>query len=517
MPPSISGFPLLQISGLTLGFGPADTVNPVVNELDLDLREGEIVGLVGASGSGKSMTAAAILQLFPSRAELRQSGRITWTERDGSHTQLPSLSSREWTDYRGREIAMIYQEPMTALNPVLRCGTQLRECFRNRSPATVNREMREALQRVGITDTERILRAYPHLLSGGQQQRVQIAMALALHPRLLIADEPTTALDRDVQLEIIELLRRLRTELGLTILFITHDWSLVEALADRVLVMQKGEIVERGALSDITAQPRHPYTRALLAARPTGRLTPVQDRRDTPPLLCAEGLSQRYVTQRNWLGRPQQTLTVFESVSISIYPGEIVGLMGASGSGKSTLGRCVLGLTVPDAGTVTLNGQPLPHVGTPGFRAARRAVQLVFQDPYSSLTPRRTVRQLVAEPLEVHQMVRADRVEARVRELLTQVGLAPQEVMDRYVTQLSGGERQRVSIARVLSLEPRLIVCDECLSALDTQTQAEVLQLLLTLRAERDLAYLFISHDETVVRAVADRIYHLDKGRLTEE
>ena len=500
MPP-----PLLQVDKLRIAFG----ASVVVDEVSFALPPGRIAALVGESGSGKSLTARALLGLLPQNPAPQVSGTITW-QTPGEHLRLDTLHEREWTAVRGRRIGLVLQEPMSSLNPTMRVAAQLREV--PTAEPLDDQALLQALEAVGLPDGRRILRSYPHQLSGGQLQRVAIAMALLGRPELLIADEPTTALDADVQTAIIQLLLRLRDTLGIAILFISHDLRLVRRLADEVWVMRAGRIVEQQAAAALFARPQHPYTRSLLADFES---LPKAPQASVTPLLRGDNLSKSFVTARSFWGTPRTTLPVFKDISLRVNEGEVVGLMGDSGSGKTTLGRCLLGLEAFDAGTLTWRGEPLP-TGTHRAVSARLAMQVIFQNPYAALTPRMTVGQLLEEPLRAHAIVPAGQVREEALALLTAVGL-PETYLLRYANQLSGGERQRVCIARALSVRPQLIVCDECLSALDRKVQGDILALLLRLRAERGLAYLFISHDAHTVRRIADRVYRLADGRLTEE
>ena len=493
--------PLLQVDQLRIAFG--DT--PVVDGVSFALQSGRIVALVGESGSGKSLTARALLGLLPEYPAPQVSGSIVW-QPETEAVALHELTDREWTAFRGSRIGLILQEPMSSLHPTLRIRQQLREVTRNDS------EIDRLLIRVGLDDTATVRRKYPHELSGGQLQRVCIAMALLGQPELLIADEPTTALDNAVQQEIIELLRDLRDTSGIAILFISHDLRLVESLADEVWVMRHGKLVEQQATQALFAHPEHPYTRKLLA--------PISiESASAAPSQCAllhgKNLHKSFVTRRNLLGRVEARHTVFEEVSLTIKPGEVVGLVGASGSGKTTLGRCLLGLLPLDAGQLYWGEKQVSNSTDRDVRL-QLAIQVIFQNPYAALTPRMTIGNLIEEPLRAHEMVPRSEARATAMKLLEQVGLSA-AYQNRYAHQLSGGERQRVCIARALAVRPQLLICDECLSALDRKIQGDILKLLLDLRATEGLALLFISHDEPLVRQIASRVYRMANGRLTEE
>ena len=498
--------PLLQVDELRIAFGE----RPVVDGVSFSLAKGSITALVGESGSGKSLTARALLGLLPENPRPSRTGTIRWTDDTGTH-ELSALAERAWTEWRGRRIGLVLQEPMSSLNPVRRIGTQLRESLPASQRANANTRIADLLHRVGLGSMPDLLRRYPHQLSGGQLQRVCIALALLGAPQLLIADEPTTALDRRVQLDIVRLLRELRDQLGLTLLFITHDLQLVRHLAERTLVMHRGRIVERNATATLFAQPAAPYTKQLLHQ-------PAYSKRSfdpqTPILLEGRHLRKRFVTRRSFWGSARGHRTVFDDLAIQIRRGETVGLLGDSGSGKTTLGRCLLGLEPLDGGSLHWSGKAL-DTRAERTVAQRLYLQLIFQNPYAALTPRRTVGQLLEEPLRAHQIVPPEAVPAEMKRLLRLVGLDPALFQLRFPAQLSGGERQRVAIARALSVRPQLLVCDECLSALDHAIREQILALLDSLRRDQQLALLFISHDETTVRRFADRVYTLANGRLT--
>ncbi|TCJ12419.1 ABC transporter ATP-binding protein [Flaviaesturariibacter flavus] len=523
--------PLLQIENLQVRFGDAA---PVLHPLRLAITRGELLALVGESGSGKSVTALSLLRLLPPAAQL--SGAVHF-QVDGNTIDLLQVNERTLQNIRGNRIAFIFQEPMTALNPVLTCGRQLTEVLRRHKGLSKNDAERSAvewLRKVRLPDPEGMMKRYPHQLSGGQKQRVMIAIALCCGPDLLICDEPTTALDVTVQKTILELIRSLQQELGTAVLFITHDLGVVADIADRVAILYRGELLETGTRDEVLRAPKHPYTRALLACRPAGRpknepLPVVADVLEgkpapapLPPVACGPGptveirdLVVSYPVRRNLWGRVTETFTAVDGVSLDIRQGETLGLVGESGCGKSTLGRALLRLVEPTSGSIRVGGQSLQEFSAKELAAYRRAVQLVFQDPYSALNPRLTIGEALEEPLRVHR--RGARAEQRKRAatLLDQVGL-PAAAAARYPHAFSGGQRQRIVIARALALSPQVLVCDESVSALDVSVQAQVLNLLNELRRELGLTLLFISHDLSVVRYMSDRIAVMQAGKIVE-
>ncbi len=476
---------------------------PILRNVDLGLETGKITGLVGESGSGKSMTALAIMGLLPNGAEV--SGHVRLGDED-----LLSLRETRLCAIRGNRIGMIFQEPMTALNPVKTIGDQVTETLLIHGRAT-RREARDIatdkLARVGLGQTP--LSRFPHELSGGQRQRVAIAMAIALHPDLLIADEPTTALDVTTQAQILDLIRDIVTEEGMSLLLITHDLAVVAGMTDHTAVMKEGEIVEQGETETLFRTMSHPYTKALLKAsshQPERPPLPVQD-----PILTGEGVIRDYRTPRPSLFAAPGRFRAVNAVSFTLGKGESLGLVGESGCGKSTLTRAILGLDPIQGGTITAFG----HRVGPGFpNALRSGIQVVFQDPYGSFNPRWTVERLVAEPFHLMPSPPADR-RARVAEALADVGIEP-TAMDRFIHEFSGGQRQRIAIARALITKPELIVLDEAVSALDVSVRAQVLDLIAKLQAEHGLSYIFISHDLSVVRAITDRVMVMREGEIVE-
>ncbi|NKE43857.1 ABC transporter ATP-binding protein [Roseomonas frigidaquae] len=491
---------LVELRDFRVRFGAA----VAVQDVSLTLRRGETLALVGESGSGKSLTALGIAGLSPPAALLSGSLRIEGREMLGA-------PERDWRRLRGARIGMVFQDAMGSLNPAMRIGTQIAEVMEAhlRLPRTeVARRVLEALEEVGLPNPRDKAAAFPHQLSGGQQQRVMIAMALAADPALLIADEPTTALDATVQAQILALLVALQARRGLAMLFVSHDLAVVEGIAQRVAVMQHGRIVEEGPTARVFAAPTHAYTAALLASRPGPVAPAVAGDAAAVPALEVRDLAVVFRAHR--LGGVP--LRAVDGVSLRIAPGEALGLVGESGSGKSTLARTAVGLAVPAAGSIRVFGRD-PMTGE--RRAMARTVQMVFQDAAGSLNPRLTIAAILAEPLAVHALCPMDQRRHHAARLLEEVGL-PAAHLDRYPHQLSGGQRQRVAIARALAVNPRLLVCDEPVSALDMTVQAQVLDLLARIRRERGLALLFIGHDLEAVGAVSDRIAVMKDGRVVE-
>ncbi|MCW5719760.1 MAG: ABC transporter ATP-binding protein [Devosia sp.] len=504
--------PLLRVRELKVGFGRKADANPVVKGVSFDLEAGQTLAIVGESGSGKSVTALSINRLVDFGGGKIVGGSMAFARPDGSVLDIASADESALTGIRGREIGMIFQEPMTSLNPVHTVGAQIEEAFRlNRGlgGAAAQAAAREALERVRIPDAAERLRYYPHQLSGGMRQRVMIAMALAGNPRLLIADEPTTALDVTVQAQIMALLAELKAELDMAMIFITHDMGLVAGIADQIMVMQQGEVVERGPTDAVLDSPQHAYTKHLLEAVPHFR-GGAAVRTDRPaegvrkPVVAVDGLTVRFPIGGGFLARKSGAIHAVEGVTFDLIAGETLAIVGESGSGKSTTARAILGLVAATRGAI----QTAP--GRSG-----RPVQMVFQDPFASLNPRLTVESLMAEPA----IAAGQRVDARLRErmvfLLERVGLSA-EALERYPHQFSGGQRQRLCIARALMLNPDVVVLDEAVSALDVSVQARVLDLLIDLQSEFGLAYLFISHDMAVVERIAHRVAVMYAGEVVE-
>jgi microcin C transport system ATP-binding protein len=503
--------PFLSIRDLSVSFDTPGGEVRAVRGVSLDVAKGETVGLVGESGSGKSVTALSILQLLPYPVARHPAGSIVCQGQE-----LLGADEAVLRQVRGNRIAMIFQEPMTSLNPLHTIEKQVNEVLfvhkgLDRRAARVR--TLELLRLVGLPEAEHRLDAYPHQLSGGQRQRVMIAMALANEPDLLIADEPTTALDVTIEAQILKLLRDLQARFGMALLLITHDLAIVRKMADRVLVMSQGEIVEAGPVAEIFERPRHPYTRRLLAAEPTPRTPP--EGGEGPVVMTAEDVKVWFPIKAGVLRRTVDHVKAVDGVSVTIREGRTVGVVGESGSGKTTLGLALLRLLRSD-GRIQFLGRDLESLGTRALRPLRKEMQIVFQDPYGSLSPRQSVAQIVGEGLGVHHVGRTlEERDALIAQALAEVGLDP-EVRDRYPHELSGGQRQRVALARALVLKPRLIILDEPTSALDRSLQAQMIDLLRDLQARHRLAYLFISHDLRVIRALADEVIVMRAGVVVE-
>jgi peptide/nickel transport system ATP-binding protein len=509
--------PVLSISGLTVSIRGEDGEREVVSDLSFHLAPRETLCIAGESGSGKSMTALAIMGLLPQPAARISSGSIHLGALD-----LTGLSETRIRKIRGNRIAMIFQEPMTSLNPVLSIGRQLTEAIEAHVALSRSRARQraiEALKAVRIPEAESRLNQYPHELSGGMRQRVMIAMALALEPDLLIADEPTTALDVTVQGEVLELLRDLQRDHGTSVILITHNMGVVAEMADRVIVMRNGRVVEQGKAADIFERPQAEYTRELLAAVPRIGARPkatgeTQAVAKPVHIAVVRDLHVRFDLRGGFFGRVDRRVHAVEGVSFSIAPNETVSLVGESGCGKSTTAKAIAGL-VPYTGTISIGGRDLSTLGREQRKAVRRDVQIIFQDPYSSLDPRMRVGDLVAEPLLIHGIADGPKRRDRVAALFERVGLSADQ-MERYPHEFSGGQRQRICIARALALRPKLIIADESVSALDVSVQARVLRLLKDLQHEFGVAYLFISHDMAVVENISDRVAVMYLGQIVE-
>ncbi len=538
---------MLQINNLHIRFKTPNGLFEAVKKVSFNLNKGQTIGIVGESGSGKSVTSLAIMRLLDKNQTLID-GEIILED-----TDLLKLSEDEIRHIRGNRIAMIFQEPMTSLNPVLTCGYQVTEAIKlhlNLNNEEAREQAIKLFNEVQLPRPEAMFDSYPHQLSGGQKQRVMIAMALSCNPEILIADEPTTALDVTVQKTIIELLIRLKAERGMSLIFISHDLGVIREIADHVLVMYRGEIVESAAVGKLFKAPQHPYTKGLLACRPSpeyhlkrlpviadfmdkddASITQIRKEYNYPaaersarkkklysqsPILNVNGLSTIFATDSDLLGRPTQTVKAVNKVSFEVYPGETLGLVGESGSGKTTLGRSILRLIEPTAGNIVFEGTDICRVSKKELRALRRDMQIIFQDPYSSLNPRLTIGESIMEPLQVHQFYKNNKErKQKVIELLERVGLSS-EHFNRYPHEFSGGQRQRIVIARALALQPKFIICDESVSALDVSVQAQVLNLIRELQEELNLTYIFISHDLSVIKHISDRIMVINKGEIVE-
>jgi peptide/nickel transport system ATP-binding protein len=507
---------LLDVRDLSVEFaGPKGAVR-VIDRLSFDLRAGETLCIAGESGSGKSVTALSLMGLLP-----KPGGRIAEGSAQFLGRDLLALAEPEMAEIRGNEIAMIFQEPMTSLNPVLSIGTQLTEgLIRHLGLSRVGARQRalEALEAVRISEPQRRLRQYPHELSGGMRQRVMIAMAMAAKPKILIADEPTTALDVTIQAQILELMATLQRETGTAIIMITHDMGVVAEIADRVVVMKKGEAVERGDTAAIFAHQNHAYTKALLAAVPSfshGAAAPLApDLGHAKPLIEVKDLIVRFDVKGGLLQRVQQRVHAVEKVSFDLMPGETLALVGESGCGKSTTGKALMHL-VPCSGDIRIEGEAAGRKSSAELKAIRRRVQMIFQDPLASLDPRMNVGDLVMEPLVIHDIGTPAERREKAAELFRRVGLTPDQ-LTRFPHEFSGGQRQRICIARALALGPKAIVADECVSALDVSIQAQILELMQELQDELGISYLFISHDMAVVERISHRVAVMSMGQIVE-
>ena len=547
---------VLEVQGLTVRFDTSERSVVAVKDLGFHVRAGEVLAIVGESGSGKSVTSLSVMRLIEHGGGTIASGKISFTRRNGGKLDLAKAADSVMRTIRGGEISMIFQEPMTSLNPVFSVGTQVAEAVmlhQGLSHAEAEAEALRMLELVRIPEAKQILKRYPHQLSGGMRQRVMIAMALSCKPSLLIADEPTTALDVTIQAQILQLIRQLQEEMGMAVIFITHDMGVVAEVADRVLVMYHGEAVEEGTCEQIFHNPRHPYTQSLLAAVPRlgsmrGTDEPVPfpllritdpeaeqlgtaDMDETPvdmpepaasapsvsdgPVLSVDNLITRFDVETGFWGKVKRRVHAVEQVSFNLYPGETLGLVGESGCGKSTIGRSLIGLETPRSGSIVFNGQELTQVSGSQLQKLRRNIQYVFQDPYAALDPRLTVGFSIMEPLLIHKVCSRQEAERRVGELLERVDLDPAMAV-RYPHEFSGGQRQRVCIARALAMNPEIIIADESVSALDVSVRAQIINLLLALQKEFRIAFLFISHDMAVIERVCHRVAVMYLGQIVE-
>ncbi len=534
--------PILRVEDLTVQFGD----NTVIENLSFDVHKGRTLAIVGESGSGKSVTSQTIMRLADMAGASYQSGQIHFQSATQPSQDLLSLSQSQMRGIRGKDIAMIFQEPMTSLNPVFTIGDQLCEALllhEKLTKAQALAESQKLLDMVRLPDSSEMLKRYPHQLSGGMRQRVMIAMALACKPQILIADEPTTALDVTIQAQILAIIADLQKELDMAVIFITHDMGVVAEIADDVVVMWQGRKIEQGKVQQVFAKPKHAYTQALLNAVPklgsmTGRRHPCrfpvmvleneqlkvvgeekeQDtaRYDTAPLLRVKDLITRFDTKKNFWGRTTHRVHAVENVSFDIYPGETLALVGESGSGKSTIGRTIQQLQKATSGNIEFEGRSIEHRSNAEQSRLRQDIQYIFQDPYASLDPRKTVGYSIAEPIRTHHLLSSRKqIDERVAELLERVGLR-REHAARYPHEFSGGQRQRICIARALASNPKLIIADEALSALDVSIQAQIINLFMELQEEFGIAYLFISHDMAVVEKISHRVAVLYLGQIAE-
>jgi peptide/nickel transport system ATP-binding protein len=532
--------PILSIDNLDISFLKERKYLPVVHQLTYELYENEILGIVGESGSGKSVSSLAIMGLLPSSISKIANGSIVFEGKD-----ISLLSDQEFQKIRGNEIAMVFQEPMSSLNPSMKCGMQVAEILEihtSLSKKEIKNQVISLFEKVKLPNPEELFSKYPHQISGGQKQRVMIAMAIACKPKILIADEPTTALDVTVQKEIIQLLKELQRETKMSILFISHDLSLVSEIANRVLVMYKGQIVEQGIAKEIFENPQHNYTKALIASRPSldfrlKRLPTIQDflkesfkseivsaeERNKnqlkiyskSPLLEVKNIGKDYFSSVGLFGK-QHSFKAVNDVSFKIYEGETVGLVGESGCGKSTSGNAILQLDKATSGQIFYKGNDITNLNKEDIRKLRKEIQIIFQDPYSSLNPRIPIGKAIMEPMKVHGLFANDAErKAKAIEILERVGLG-ESFFNRYPHEFSGGQRQRIGIARTIALQPKLIVCDESVSALDISVQAQVLNLLNELKENFGFTYIFISHDLAVVKYMSDQVLVMNKGKIEE-
>jgi peptide/nickel transport system ATP-binding protein len=540
---------ILSIKNLSISFKNDQGVYQALKPISFDIKRGQVCGIVGESGSGKSITSLAIMGLLSKNAII--DGEIIYYNNNQT-VNLLSLSDNEFRSYRGNKFAMIFQEPMTSLNPVMKCGEQVLEAILNNQKITkeaASLRVIELFNEVQLPRPEKIYEAYPHEISGGQKQRVMIAMALSSNPDLLIADEPTTALDVTVQKNIIELLKKIKDERAMSMIFISHDLGLVAEIADEVLVMNKGELVEQNTADQIFRHPKNNYTKGLIACKPNihqqmKRLLTindfVNDESEIEEILAAQNLTESEILLRrkniqqsdiilevNNLSKyynintglftvSQDKVYAVNDVSFKLYKGETLGLVGESGCGKTTLGRSILRLIEPDEGEIKYKSENILKYNTKELRAIRSKIQIIFQDPYSSLNPKMTIGQALMEPMLIHRIGKTENDRKKiVLDTLENVGLLPEHFI-RYPHEFSGGQRQRICIARTLVLQPELIICDESVSALDVSVQAQVLNLLADLRDKFSLTYLFISHDLSVIKHISDRIIVMQKGKIVE-
>ena len=518
---------LLELRELSVVFGSPGRARPVLSNLSFDIRPGETVAVVGESGSGKSVTALSVMRLVEDAGGTVIGGAIDFTRKSGERIDLVRQSEAAMRQIRGAEIAMIFQEPMTALNPVMTVGDQIAEAVVMHEGVS-QYEARRAAQRMldlaRIPGAAQVLGRYPHELSGGSRQRVMIGMALSCRPRLLIADEPTTALDATVQVQILQLIRSLQEETGAAVMFITHDMGVVAQIADRMVVVRRGGLVEIGATAEVFVGPKQAYTRDLLAAVPRpgamrGRPSPTPPPQPAPPgsspLIRLDQLTVRFGGATDLMGRVRSRVHAVERVSLDLQRGETLSIVGESGCGKSTLGRAILGLVKPHSGRVLYEGWDITEMRGEPARQARRNIQYVFQDSSAALDPRRTIGASIAEPLKIHRLERGSAIDDRVAELLRRVGLRPEHAR-RFPHEVSGGQRQRICIARALASQPKLIIADESVAALDASIRAQIVDLLIGLQAETGLAYIFISHDLPVVEQISHRVAVMRAGQLVE-
>jgi peptide/nickel transport system ATP-binding protein len=547
--------PLLQIKNFSVDFVTDSATTSAIKDISFEINHGETVAIVGESGSGKTVTSLSVLQLLPSPPAQYKSGEIMFSENGISTINLLNLSDKEIRKIRGNKISMIFQEPMTSLNPVKTCGAQVIEAMRIHQDISQKQAEEKTIQlfeKVKLPNASSMLHRYPHEISGGQKQRVMIAMAISCNPSLLIADEPTTALDVTVQKTILQLIKELQVKQQMSVIYITHDLGLVAEIADKVIVMYKGDVVECGSIKEIFLNPQHPYTKALLSCRPDasskGKRLPVisdflgeardeasgkkNERSKNPtsildfqasssgnnsfPLLRVENLKVYFPTKKNFFGKILKEFKAVDDVSFTVDKGETLGLVGESGCGKTTLGRTLIRLINPTSGNIFFNGKNIAGIPDEELRRMRKDIQIIFQDPYGSLNPRLTIGEAINEPMKIHSILPSQKQrKEKIIDLLEKVDLKP-EYFNRYPHEFSGGQRQRICIARALSLNPDFIICDESVSALDVSVQAQVLNLLNDLKEELGFTCIFISHDLGVVHYISNRIMVMNKGKIEE-
>jgi len=530
---------LLEVDSISIAFRDADSaqIKEVVKNISFELQSGEVLAIVGESGSGKTVSTMAAMGLLPAKNTIISSGKITL---NGEDLPIKEPQLKQWQEIRGKQIAMVFQDPMSSLNPSIQCGEQIMEMMRNheigKDEASRKQKALDLIKEVQLPLPSSTFRKYPHELSGGQKQRVMIAMAIAANPQIIIADEPTTALDVTVQKSVLSLLQKLIKERGAAMIFISHDLDVVKDVAHKILVMYKGEVVEVGSTAEIIGKPKHSYTKGLINCKPphSGKSFPLPTIKDfmggktfssseiadvtrQKELIRLNGISKDYPTKKTLFGKVSSSFTAVNKVCFSIMEGETLGLVGESGCGKSSIGKILSGLAEPSAGSMTYLGKPLDYKNRKEALIARKSIQMIFQDPFSSLNPRIQIGEAIVESMKLHQANKSkNELQSATEALLEEVGLSASD-FNRYPHSFSGGQRQRIVIARTLAMEPKFIICDESVSALDVSVQAQVLNLLNELKQSRNLTYLFISHDLGVVRYMSNRIIVMKEGEVIEK